>query len=112
MKSGWKLSPLHHVEELAKNFPSLKVLIVAGENDSPEFKRQSKQYCQALAGKEIDAIYEEEKEVDHFNLVENLCDENYHVTIRIIKFIKRTFLLLFITFSHEYVLRFQNNFKK
>ncbi|KAL7636608.1 UNVERIFIED_CONTAM: hypothetical protein RMT77_013385 [Armadillidium vulgare] len=87
-ESAWKLSPLHHVEELAKNFPSLKALIVAGENDSPEFKRQSKQYCQALVGKGIDSLYEEEKEVDHFNLVENLCDENYHVTIEIIKFVK------------------------
>ncbi|RXG53873.1 Kynurenine formamidase [Armadillidium vulgare] len=81
---GYTLAP----KELAKNFPSLKALIVAGENDSPEFKRQSKQYCQALVGKGIDSIYEEEKEVDHFNLVENLSDENYHMTIEIIQFVK------------------------
>ena len=48
-----EMSPLLHVEAVAKNFGSqksdFKVTVIVAENDSPTFKAQGKDYSQKVA---------------------------------------------------------------
>lgn len=86
--SAWTLSPLRVVGDLKKTWPFLRLLVTAGQHDSPEFKRQSLQYSQVCGVSGLQAEYVE-VEADHFNIVEDLSKEDFSLTQRVLAFFRR-----------------------
>lgn len=85
-----QMSPMFNLD-LLKQSPKLKTirhLVVVGENDSAEFKRQSKTYSQALDAADMAVDTEEIPSVDHFDIVEKLQDADYWLTRRIVQLLK------------------------
>ncbi|XP_014239777.1 kynurenine formamidase [Cimex lectularius] len=68
--------------------PDFKVLFVLAENDSEAFKQQSCQYFKLLKKVQIEAEYFLIPEVDHFDMVENLNEESFILTKRLISLVK------------------------
>ncbi|KAJ1520501.1 hypothetical protein ONE63_003626 [Megalurothrips usitatus] len=77
------------------NNHDVKVVIIYGQNDSPAFHSQSRQFLeknillQKVCEKKMDAKCYEVPEVDHFNLVENLIQPDNVLTKKLISIIKR-----------------------
>ncbi|KAG7153643.1 kynurenine formamidase-like isoform X2 [Homarus americanus] len=86
--TAWAMSPLASVGVMGRARPSLRLLISVGQHDSPEFKRQSKEYCQACveAGMRAECVVVEG--MDHFSIVEDLAQEKFSLTQRIVSFVK------------------------
>lgn len=85
-----KMSPMFNLEFLSQSeaLKNIRHLVVVGENDSSEFKRQSKTYSQALIEADITVDMEVIPSVDHFDIVERLRDGDYWLTRRIIELLK------------------------
>ncbi|XP_060058828.1 kynurenine formamidase isoform X2 [Erinaceus europaeus] len=60
--------------------PAAQVLVIVGQQDSPEFKRQSKNFYKMLLQKGWNASFEEFQDVDHFEIVWNLTREDFELT--------------------------------
>ncbi|KAL5236262.1 hypothetical protein ACI65C_003672 [Semiaphis heraclei] len=86
-----ELSPLNNLygldfkDKTAQN--CIKILVVYGENDSPAFHFQSKQFAKILEKLGLDVTEERINGVDHFDIVENLSNMDYSLTKTIINFI-------------------------
>ncbi|XP_008184915.1 kynurenine formamidase [Acyrthosiphon pisum] len=86
-----ELSPLKNLYGLdfthitAQN--CIKFFVAYGENDSPAFHFQSKQFAKFLEKLGLDVTEERINGVDHFDIVENLSSIDYSLTKRIINFI-------------------------
>ncbi|XP_006145772.1 kynurenine formamidase isoform X2 [Tupaia chinensis] len=89
-------TPLHMtLEDARRNSPQLHlrrpadaacpVLLVVGQHDSPEFRRQSRAFHQALCRTGWRASFEELHDVDHFEIVENLTQEDDVLTQMILR---------------------------
>ena len=80
-----EMSPLLHVEAVAKNFGSqksdFKVTVIVAENDSPTFKAQGKDYSQKVV-------------VFFYHLSENFLMYKYVMRNNILIFIHTIFILL------------------
>lgn len=71
--------------------PACPVLVIVGQHDSPEFHRQSREFYQTLCRGGWTASLEELRDVDHFEIVENLTQEEDVLTQIILKTIFRKF---------------------
>ncbi|XP_075850933.1 kynurenine formamidase [Microcebus murinus] len=71
--------------------PTCHVLVIVGQHDSPEFQRQSREFYQTLCRGGWKAAFEELRDVDHFEIIENLTQEDYVLTQIILKTIFQEF---------------------
>nr|XP_012611759.1 kynurenine formamidase isoform X3 [Microcebus murinus] len=71
--------------------PTCHVLVIVGQHDSPEFQRQSREFYQTLCQGGWKAAFEELRDVDHFEIIENLTQEDYVLTQIILKTIFQEF---------------------
>jgi len=62
-----------------------QVLVVVGDNDSPEFRKQSLHYHSILEGQGMPTRFIDVPGVDHFDVVEKLHDPSYRVMQEIIQ---------------------------
>ncbi|XP_031207800.1 kynurenine formamidase isoform X2 [Mastomys coucha] len=56
--------------------PACPVLVLVGQHDSPEFHRQSKEFCETLCRVGWKASFQQLRGVDHFDIIENLTRED------------------------------------
>ncbi|XP_025022602.1 kynurenine formamidase isoform X1 [Python bivittatus] len=72
-------SPLWCVPKVKGN-KACQILIAVAQHDSPEFRRQSQEHCQALrtAGWRVSLL--DLGDTDHFDVIEKLSQENYLLT--------------------------------
>ncbi|XP_012516776.1 PREDICTED: kynurenine formamidase isoform X1 [Propithecus coquereli] len=71
--------------------PTCHVLVIVGQHDSPEFQRQSREFYQTLCRGGWKASFEELRNVDHFEIIENLTQKDDVLTQIILKTIFREF---------------------
>ncbi|XP_074411255.1 kynurenine formamidase isoform X5 [Zonotrichia albicollis] len=69
--------------------PACEVLVAVAQHDSPEFRRQSQEYSQALraAGWSVSVL--DLAGVDHFDVIERLSEDSYVLTQVILNMISR-----------------------
>lgn len=79
-----QLSPLHLMQYAQFHSKNMTQIVVVGENDPPEFQRQTSSYARALADAGFDVHTEKLGRVDHFDIVEKLQDQNYSLTATIL----------------------------
>ncbi|XP_028608656.1 kynurenine formamidase isoform X2 [Grammomys surdaster] len=65
--------------------PACPVLVLVGQHDSPEFHRQSKEFCETLCHVGWKASFQQLCGVDHFDIIENLTREDDTLTQIILK---------------------------
>ncbi|EGV97891.1 putative arylformamidase [Cricetulus griseus] len=65
--------------------PACPVLVVVGQHDSPEFHRQSREFYEMLHRVGWKASFQELPGVDHFDIIENLTQEDDVLTQTILK---------------------------
>uniref|UniRef100_A0A0P6JUS0 Kynurenine formamidase isoform 1 n=1 Tax=Heterocephalus glaber TaxID=10181 RepID=A0A0P6JUS0_HETGA len=65
------------------------ILVMVGEHESPEFHRQSWEFCQTLCRGGWKASFKKLPDVDHFSIIENLTKKDYVVTQIIMKTISQ-----------------------
>jgi len=85
-ESAWEASPDNKIQEICDNCrkQQIKVLVVVGGDESPEFKRQSDHFHQNLILGGVHSEYIEMENHDHFDIVEKLSDENYVFTKKLL----------------------------
>lgn len=81
-------SPLRHVPKL-EGQKACQVLIGIAQHDSPEFRRQSQEYFEALRAAGWSASWLDVADTDHFDIVEKLSQENYLITQVILNMISK-----------------------
>ncbi|KAL1131797.1 hypothetical protein AAG570_011409, partial [Ranatra chinensis] len=86
-----RLSPMLDLSKVTNLREDFKVYIFVGENDSPEFKRQSADYAKVLSEKNIKSEFEIIPGLDHFDIVENLQNDDYILTNKIISLITNNY---------------------
>ncbi|XP_071545252.1 kynurenine formamidase isoform X2 [Panulirus ornatus] len=86
--TAWALSPLSGLDRLSRTWPKLRLLVAVGEQDSPEFRRQSWQYTQKCKTSGLKAEYVEVDGVDHFNIVEDLARKDFSLVKKILAFVE------------------------
>jgi len=91
-EEAWLCSPMNsdHVTRVSHAFQHCDVLIVVGENDSPQFHQQSLLYDQMLKERGVRTRYLDIPVVDHFTVVEHLDDSRYSLTQEMIAMMKLT----------------------
>lgn len=65
------------------------VLVTVGQYDSPEFHRQSREFFQVLRRRGWDASFEEIHDVDHFEIIWSLTQQDSVLTQMILSTILR-----------------------
>ncbi|XP_042689378.1 kynurenine formamidase isoform X1 [Centrocercus urophasianus] len=82
-------SPILCVTQTVPVAASCEVLVAVAQHDSPEFRRQSQEYSQALrlAGWSVSLL--DLASVDHFDIIEKLSEETYVLTQVILNMIAR-----------------------
>ncbi|KAI2658929.1 Kynurenine formamidase [Labeo rohita] len=73
-------SPSHFLSQLKLSSASCDIIVAVAQNDSPEFRKQSEEYFKALESAGLKVSFEDVPNTDHFNIIEQLVDENYHLT--------------------------------
>lgn len=77
-------SPMCLLHQL-KGSISTDVVIAVAEHDSPEFRRQSKDYYKSLKSMGLRATFEDVPNTDHFNILEKFVDHDYSLTQLLLK---------------------------
>ncbi|XP_967565.1 kynurenine formamidase [Tribolium castaneum] len=72
-----KLSPL--LQNVVKGVTT-KFHVISARNDSPEFQKQAKMFDEKLRNGGVVTKWTNVEDVDHFDVVERLVDENFEVT--------------------------------
>ncbi|CAK6438573.1 unnamed protein product [Pipistrellus nathusii] len=65
--------------------PAGPVLVIVGQHDSPEFRRQAREFCQTLCRGGWRASLEEVRDVDHFEILWKLAEQDDVLTQIILK---------------------------
>nr|XP_021495835.1 kynurenine formamidase isoform X2 [Meriones unguiculatus] len=65
--------------------PACPVLVLVAQHDSPEFHRQSREFCETLRRVGCEASFQQLPGVDHFDIIENLTREDDVLTQIILK---------------------------
>ena len=86
--STWSPLSDENIAKLSKQAKHIRFWIVVGENDSPAFKSQAKDYYEKLTRNKLNVIMTEQKMEDHFSLVEKLKDEEYSLSKAVINFMR------------------------
>ncbi|NWX54449.1 KFA formamidase, partial [Promerops cafer] len=71
-------SPMRHVTPAAP--AACQVLVAVAQHDSPEFRRQSQEYSQALRAAGWSVSLLDLAGVDHFDIIEKLSEDSYVLT--------------------------------
>jgi arylformamidase len=79
-----EFSPQLRAELLGKLPPDFQCLVVHGQHESTEFKRQSREFFQALVDDGVKCSSPEISGSDHFELTERLPEEDFVLTQMII----------------------------
>jgi arylformamidase len=81
-ESAWHLSPMNpiYIQQLTLLWRHVRLIVIIGENDSPEFRFQSKYYSNFLQASGSSTKLIDMPDVDHFNMPEQLEDPNYILT--------------------------------
>ncbi|KAM9538009.1 kynurenine formamidase isoform 2-T2 [Guaruba guarouba] len=82
-------SPLLHIAPAAPAAAACKVLVAVAQHDSPEFRRQSREYVLALRAAGWSVSMLDLAGVDHFDIVEKLSEDSYILTQVILNMILR-----------------------
>ncbi|KAL2089842.1 hypothetical protein ACEWY4_014530 [Coilia grayii] len=77
-------SPIHLVQQL-KGSAGTDVVIAVAEHDSPEFRRQSKDYFKVLESMGVRVTFENVPNTDHFDIMEKFVDSDYCLTQLLLK---------------------------
>ncbi|XP_071459769.1 kynurenine formamidase isoform X2 [Marmota flaviventris] len=82
LEDAQRNSPQRHLEVARAQpvDPACPVLVAVGQHDSPEFHRQSREFQQALCRGGWRASFEELRDVDHFEIIENLTQKDDALT--------------------------------
>lgn len=78
-------SPSRLVPQLTASSSACEIVVAVGQNDSPEFRKQSEDYFKSLETAGLKVAFEDVPNTDHFNIIEQLVDENYHLTQLLLK---------------------------
>ncbi|KAM4583876.1 kynurenine formamidase isoform 3-T3 [Odontesthes bonariensis] len=73
-------SPSKLVPQLKLSSSSCQIVVAVAENDSPEFRKQSEEYCKTLEASGLNVTMEDVANTDHFSIIEKLVEEEYHLT--------------------------------
>ncbi|XP_064095258.1 LOW QUALITY PROTEIN: kynurenine formamidase-like, partial [Macrobrachium nipponense] len=68
--SAWELSPFAGISEFAQDWQKLTLMVAVGDQESPEFQRQSKEYYQRCLQAGMKTEFMLVNSADHFNIVE------------------------------------------
>ncbi|KAM9749858.1 kynurenine formamidase isoform 2-T2 [Dama dama] len=87
LEDAQRNSPLWHLETAPTQpaDPACRILVIVGQHDSPEFRRQSREFHQTLCQGGWKASFAELHDVDHFEILWNLTQEDYVLTQIILK---------------------------
>ncbi|XP_060796445.1 kynurenine formamidase [Neoarius graeffei] len=80
-----KNSPIQLVSQLKTFSSGCDIIVAIAQNDSPEFRKQSYDYFKALQAAGLKVTFEDIPDTDHFNIIEQLVDENYYLTQLLLK---------------------------
>ncbi|KAK9498281.1 hypothetical protein O3M35_002950 [Rhynocoris fuscipes] len=86
------LSPINHLKDFIKMSlldENFKAIVAVGEHESPAFINQSYEFAQALQKVNINGKYRYMKDIDHFDIVERLADDNYELMQELISLMKQ-----------------------
>ncbi|KAG7485208.1 kynurenine formamidase [Solea senegalensis] len=83
-------SPSTLVPQLKLSSSSCHVVVAVAENDSQEFRKQSQEYYKALEASGLNVTMEDVPNTDHFNIIEQLVDGDYHLTKLLLKMMGRS----------------------
>lgn len=79
-EDAWRFSPANFIQEIAMQSRGRDILIVVGEYDPPEFRRQSGEFEKSLRDCGIRTRYMDIPDTDHFNVMEKLQSATYSLT--------------------------------
>ncbi|XP_076880269.1 kynurenine formamidase [Brachyhypopomus gauderio] len=78
-------SPSQLLHQLKASSSACDIVIAVAQNDSPEFRKQSEFYFRSLEAAGLNVTFEDVPNTDHFNIIEQFVDENYHLTQLLLK---------------------------
>jgi len=78
-------SPVNCQDVIIERSRQRKLLVVVGEHDPPEYKRQSIAFNTSLLGGGVQSIFMQIGDTDHFNVIDNLRQEDYTLTKEILR---------------------------
>ncbi|KAM8842750.1 kynurenine formamidase [Synchiropus picturatus] len=78
-------SPSSLVPQLKLSSSDCQIVVAVAQNDSPEFRKQSEDYFKALQASGLKVTLEDVPNTDHFNIIEQLIDGEYHLTKLLLK---------------------------
>ncbi|KAK7497001.1 hypothetical protein BaRGS_00011737, partial [Batillaria attramentaria] len=79
-EDAWCFSPANFVRDIARHSSQRDILIVVGECDPPEFRRQSGEFEKSLRDCGLQTRYMDIPDTDHFNVIEKLQSSSYSLT--------------------------------
>nr|XP_015211744.1 PREDICTED: kynurenine formamidase isoform X2 [Lepisosteus oculatus]XP_015211745.1 PREDICTED: kynurenine formamidase isoform X2 [Lepisosteus oculatus] len=82
-------SPMQLVPQLKQFSSDCEIVVAVAQHDSPEFRKQSLEFFQALESSGLKVIFDDVPNTDHFNIIEQLVNEEYHLTQLLLKTIER-----------------------
>ncbi|XP_064006874.1 kynurenine formamidase [Pogoniulus pusillus] len=83
-------SPMQCIAPAASVAVACEVLVAVAQHDSPEFRRQSQEYGQALRAAGWSVSMLDLAHVDHFDIIEKLSEDSHVLTQVILNMISRT----------------------
>ncbi|XP_051939323.1 kynurenine formamidase isoform X1 [Hippocampus zosterae] len=78
-------SPSKLIPQVKLSSSSCQIVVAFAENDSPEFRKQSEDYYNTLKATGVNVTLEDVSNTDHFSIIEQLVDEDYHLTKLLLK---------------------------
>lgn len=80
-----KNSPIQLLQQLKLSSAASEIVVAVAQHDSPEFRRQSEDYFNALKSLGMKVTFEDIPDTDHFNVIEKFVDSEYHLTQLLLK---------------------------
>ncbi|XP_031430774.1 kynurenine formamidase [Clupea harengus] len=78
-------SPTQLLQQLKVSSTTSEIVVAVAQFDSPEFRRQSKDYFNALESLGMKVTFEDVPNTDHFDIIEKCVDSDYHLTQLLLK---------------------------
>ncbi|XP_061736882.1 kynurenine formamidase isoform X1 [Nerophis ophidion] len=83
-------SPNKLIHLLKLSSSGCQIVVAVAENDSPEFRKQSEDYYKMLKETGLNVTMEDVPNTDHFNIIEQLVDGEYHLVKLLLKMMGKT----------------------
>ncbi|XP_061130379.1 kynurenine formamidase isoform X1 [Syngnathus typhle] len=78
-------SPSKLIPQVKLSSSSCQFVVAVAEYDSPEFRKQSEDYYNTLKANGLNVTLEDVSNTDHFSIIEQLVDGDYHLTKLLLK---------------------------